>query len=60
LQNYIEESGVGDGAAVGDGDGARAAAGVELAVDAVAQEVRAVAAARGFDALGEQLDDLVE
>src|ERR1035441_7348680 len=60
LQNDVEERGVGDGAAVRDGDGARAAAWVKLAVDAVAQEVGAVAAARGLDAFGEQLDEVVE
>ena len=45
LQDDAEERGVGDGSAVGDGDRARAAARVELAVDAVAEEVGAVAAA---------------
>ena len=60
LQYDVEQRGVGDGAAVRDGDGARAATRVELAVDAVAEEIRAVAAAGGFDALAEQRDDLVE
>ena len=57
LQDHAVESGVGDRAAVGDRDGARAAARVELAVDAVAEQVRAVAAARGFDAFAQQFDD---
>src|SRR6266702_1687561 len=33
---------------------------MKLAVNAVAQQVRAVASAAGFDAFAEQLDDLVE
>ncbi len=39
---------------------ARAAARVEVAVDAVAEEVGAVAAAGGFDAFGEQGEEFVE
>ena len=60
LQYDAEQRGVGDGAAVRDSDGARAAARMKLAVDAVAEQVRAIAAARGFDAFAEQRDDLVE
>ena len=57
LQDDVEQSGVRDGASVGYGDGARAAAGMKLAVDAIAQQVGAIAAARGLDALAEQLHD---
>ena len=60
LQDDVVEGGVGDGAAVGDGDHAGAAAWVELVLDAVAEEVGAVAAAGGFDAFGEEGEDLVE
>ena len=60
LQYHVEEGGVGDCSAVGDGDGACAATGVELAVDAVAQKVCAVTAAAGLDAFAEDGDELVE
>ncbi len=60
LEEDAVEGGVGDGAAVGDGGHAGAAAGVEMAVDAVAEEVGAVAAAAGLDAGVEQGEDLVE
>jgi hypothetical protein len=50
LQDDVVEGGVGDGAAVGDGDHAGAAAWVEVVLHAVAEEVGAVAAAAGFDA----------
>ena len=53
LEDDVEEGGVRDGAAVGDGDHARAAARMQAAVDAVAQKVGAVAAAAGFDAFAE-------
>ncbi len=56
LQDDGEEGGVGDGAAVRDGDHARAATRVELAVDAVAQQVGAVAAAAGLDAVAEEFE----
>ena len=39
LEDDVVEVGVGDGAAVGDGDHAGAAAGVEMVLDAVAKEV---------------------
>ena len=60
LQYDAEEGGVGDGSAVGDGDHACAAAGMELVVDGVVQKVGAVAAAGGFDAVGEEVDEFVE
>src|ERR1035441_8069083 len=60
LQYDVEQRGVRDGVQIRDGDGARAPARVELAVDAVAEQVGAVAAARGFDAFAKQRDDLVE
>ena len=60
LEDDVVEGGVGDGSAVGDGDAAGAAARVEMALDAVAEEVGAVAAAAGFDAVGEEGEELVE
>ena len=60
LEDDAVESGVGDGAAVGDGDAAGAATRVEVVLDAVAEEVGAVAAAGGFDAFGEEGEDVVE
>ena len=55
LQHDGEERGVGDGAAVGDGDHACAAARMQDALHAVAEKVGAVAAARAFDAFVQQL-----
>jgi hypothetical protein len=52
--------GVGDGSAVGDGDHAGSATGMEVALHAVAEEVGAVASAAGFDALVEDDEELVE
>src|ERR1035437_263377 len=60
LQDDVEERGVGNRSTVRDGDGARAAARVQLAVNAVAQQVRSVAASAGLDAFAEQLHYLVE
>ena len=60
LQHHAEDCGVRDGPSVGDGGGARAAAGVELAVDAIAQQVGAVASAGGLNPLAEQPDQVVE
>ena len=60
LEDDAVEVCVGDGAAVGDGDHAGAAAGVEVVLDAVAEEVGTVAAAGGFDAFGEEGEDVVE
>ena len=60
LEDDVVERDVGDGSAVGDGDAARAAAWMEDAVDAVAQEISSVAAAGGFDAFGEEGDEVVE
>ncbi len=51
---------VGNRAAVRDGDHARAAASVQMALHAVAQQVRAVAPARAFDARVQQREQLVE
>jgi len=53
LEDDVVEGDVGDGSAVGDGDAARTAAWVELAVDAVAKQIGAVAATGGFDAVVE-------
>ena len=60
LEDDVVEGDVGDGAAVGDGDAAGAAAWVEVALDAVAEEIGAVAAAGGFDAFGEEGEEVVE
>ena len=60
LQDNVVERGVGDGATVRDGYGASATARVKLAVDAIAQQVRAVTATRGLDAVREQDNNLVE
>jgi hypothetical protein len=60
LQYDVVEGDVGDGSAVGDGDAAGAAAWVEMALDGVVEEVSSVAAAAGFDAVGEERDELVE
>ena len=55
LEDDGEEAGVRDGAAVRDGDHAGSAAGVEVAVYLVAEEVGAVTAAAGLDAFVEQI-----
>ena len=60
LQYDVVEGDVGDGSAVGDGDAAGAAARMEVALDGVVEEIGAVAAAAGFDAVGEEGDELVE
>ena len=60
LQDDAEESRVWDGSSVGDGNHACSAAGMELVVDGVVQEVGAVAAAGGFNAVGEEVDEFVE
>ena len=57
LEHDGEDGGVGDGAAVRDGDAARAAAGVEMALHAVAEDVGAVAAAGVLDAVVEEGED---
>ena len=58
LKHDGEDGGVGDGSAVRDGDAAGAAAGVEMALDAVAEDVGAVAAAGVLDAVVEEGEDL--
>ena len=60
LEDNVVERYVGDGAAVGDGDHASAAARMEMVLDAVAEEVGAVAATGGFDAFGEEGDEVIE
>ena len=60
LQDDAVEGGVGDRAAVGDGNHARAAAWMKDAVDAVAKKVGAVTATGGFDAFGEEAEEVVE
>jgi len=60
LEDDVVEGYVGDGAAVGDGDHAGAAAGMKMMLDAIAEEVGAVAATGGFDAFGEEGEELVE
>jgi hypothetical protein len=60
LQYDVVEGDVGDGSAVGDGDAAGAAAWVEMALDGVVEKVSSVAAAAGFDAVGEEGDEVVE
>ena len=60
LEDDAVEGGVGDGAAVGDGDHAGTAAWVKMVLDSVAEEVGAVAAAGGFDAFGEEGEEVVE
>ena len=60
LEDDGDDGGVGDGAAVRDGDGARAAACLQAAVDAVAEDVGAVAATRGLDAVREQAEEFFE
>ena len=60
LEDDAVEICFGDGAAIGDGDHASSAAGVEVVLDAVAEKVGSVAAAIGFDALGEEGEEIVE
>ena len=60
LQDDGEAGVIGDGAAVGDGDHARAAAWMQDALHAVAQNVGAVAATGGFDAFVEETEQVVE
>ncbi len=60
LEDDGEERGVGDGATVGNGDHAGSTAGVELVVNAVAEEVGAVTAAAGLDAVAEEVDEVIE
>ena len=60
LQDDGDDGGVRDGAAVRDGDGARAAAALQAAMDAVAEDVGAVAAARGLDAVAQQAEEFFE
>ena len=60
LEDDIIKICFGDGAAVGDGDHAGAAARMEVMLDAVTEEVRAVTAAGGFDPFGEKGQEFVE
>src|SRR5665213_769047 len=60
LKHDGKEGRVGDGAAVGDGDHARAAAGVQDALHTVAKKVSAVTSAGALNAFVEELHDLVE
>src|SRR5260370_22727825 len=60
LEDDAVEGGVGDGAAIGDGDHAGSAAWVKVVLDAIAAEVGAVAAAGGFDAFGEEGEEVVK
>ncbi len=53
LQYDVEEGGVGDGAAVGDGDHAGSATRMKMTLDGVVEEVGSVATAGGFDAIRE-------
>ena len=58
LEDNGEDGSVGDSTAVRDGDGAGAAARLQAAVNAIAKDVGAVAAARGLNALGKQAEEL--
>ena len=60
LEDDVVESDVGDGSSVGDGDAACAPARVKVVMDAVAEEIGSVTAAGGFDAFGEEGQELVE
>ena len=60
LEDDVVEVGVGDGAAIGDGNHAGTATRMEVMLDAVAKEVGAVAAAGGFDAFSKEGEDVVE
>src|SRR6478672_8330687 len=60
LEDYGDDGGVRDGATVRHSDRACAAASLQTAVNAVAEEVGAVASARGFDAVRKQAEEFFE
>ena len=60
LEDDIVKICFGNGSAIGDCDHAGAAARMEMMLDAVTEEVRAITAAGGFDAFGEEGQEFVE